>query len=282
MNQPQQLSVACNFQGFLVCQMPRDAMEVELKFKTKWGKFTLHADQHIRTEKYRPWKMASCCRIHSRRRVPCHKRPDEHQGSTDSGTFINSGQGMGYPPKTFKASDMDKDIPLHIPDLEDFCRVCLTRKVRCTCKPMSDWSVDLIDITQLDPPNPDSTTNNDRDDGQDNVLPSDWSDQDNFLLGKAYDKVRPLSSLKPVSSLPPSNEDEDSNWNVHLHLHNYKAKAPLQVSPSKLPPGWPKGIRTNPNTTPVASPRKAKDQGNIRLWITKIATISKEAFEALD
>ena len=37
MNQPQQLSVACDFQGFLVCQMPRDIMEVELKIKTKWG-----------------------------------------------------------------------------------------------------------------------------------------------------------------------------------------------------------------------------------------------------
>ena len=170
MNQPQQLSVACNFQGFLVCQMPRYIMEVELKIKTKWGKFTLHTDQHTRTEKYRPWKMASCHRIHSRRRVPCHERPDEHQGSTDSGTFINSGQGMGYPPKTFIASDMDKDVPPHIPDL---CRMCLTRKVRCTCKPMSDWSADLIDITQLDPANPDSTANNDRDDGQDNVLPSD-------------------------------------------------------------------------------------------------------------
>ena len=52
--------------------------------------------------------------------------------------------------------------------------------------------------------------------------------------------------------------------------------------PPNLPPGWPKGIRINPNTTPVASPRKTKDQGNIGLLITKIATISKEAFEALD
>ena len=72
---------------------------------------------------------------------------------------------MGYPPKTFIASDMDEDIPPHMPDLEDFCRMCLARKVWCTCKPMSNWSADLIDITQPDPPNPDSTANNDRDDG---------------------------------------------------------------------------------------------------------------------
>ena len=130
MNQPKQLSVACSFQGFFICQMPKDIIEVELKIKTKWGKFILHMDQQTRTEKYRPWKMASCCRIHSRRRLPCHQTPNEHQGSTDSGTFINSDQGMGYPPKAFIASDTDKDIPPHIPDLEDFCRMCLTRKVR--------------------------------------------------------------------------------------------------------------------------------------------------------
>ena len=144
------------------------------------AKLTLHTDQHTRTEKYRPWKITSHCRIHTRRRLPCCKRPDEHKASTDSGTFINSGQGMGYTPKTFMASDTDKDVPPHTPDLEDFCRTCLTRKVRCTCKPMFNWSVDLIDITQPDPPNPDSTANNDRGDGQENVLPFDWSDQDNF------------------------------------------------------------------------------------------------------
>ena len=172
MNQPQQLSIACNFQGFLVCQMPKYVIEVELKIKTKWENFTLHTKQHTRTEKYWPWKMASHHKTHSRRTLPYHKRPSEHQCSMDSGTFINSGQGMGYPPKTFIASDMDEDIQPHIPDLEDLCRTCLTRKVRCTCKPMSDWSVDLIDITQPDPPNPDSTANNDRDDRQDKVLPS--------------------------------------------------------------------------------------------------------------
>ena len=220
--------------------------------------------------------MASCHRIYSRRRQPCCKRPNEHQGSMDSGTFINSGQGMGYPPKTFIASDMDKDIPPHIPDLEDFCRTCLTRKVRCTCKPMSDWSADLIDITQLEPPNPDSTANNDRDDRQDNVLPSNWSDQDNFWSGKTYDKVRPLSSLKPVPVLPPSNGDEDSNWSKHLHPHNYRAKAPLQVSPSKSPLGWPKGIRTNPNTTPVASQGKPRIKVTLGYVLLKLQQLLKK------
>ena len=44
MNQPQPLSINLDFQGSLVCQIPMDAVEVELKIKTKWGKFTLHTD----------------------------------------------------------------------------------------------------------------------------------------------------------------------------------------------------------------------------------------------
>ena len=38
MNQPKQLNIACDFQGFLVCQMPKDIVEIELKIKTKWEK----------------------------------------------------------------------------------------------------------------------------------------------------------------------------------------------------------------------------------------------------
>ena len=91
---------------------------------------------------------------------------------------------MGYPPKTFIDRDSDGDIPPYIPDLEDYCRTCMSRKARCTCKPMSDWNAELIDITQPDCPNTDSNANkNDRDGRQDNPLPSDWSDQENFGQG---------------------------------------------------------------------------------------------------
>ena len=168
-----------------------------------------------------------------------------------------------------------------IPILEDHCRTCLTEKVRCSCKPMSDWSGELIDITQLDPPNPDN--NKDRDDVQDQAIPSNWTAQDNFWLGKTYDKARVQYSLKPVPPNPPSKGDEDSKWSEHLHQHNYRAKAPSQVSPSKPPPGWPKGIRTNPTTHQIAcSPTNPNDSNNIGLHITKIATISKEVFASLD
>ena len=139
MNQPQPLCISLDFQGYLVCQIPKDALEVELNIKTKWGKFTLHTDQFTRTEKYRAWKKASCCRIHSRRRQ--HNIGNFHLNvSSDSGTFINSSQWMGFPPKVFIDSDTDQDIPPYIPILEDHCRTCLTVKVICSCQPMSNWS----------------------------------------------------------------------------------------------------------------------------------------------
>ena len=128
--------------------------------------------------------------------------------STDSGTFINSNQGMGLPPKVFIDSDTDQDIPSQILILEDYCRTCLTEKVRCSCQPMSDWSGELINVTQPDLPNPDNNKN--RDDEQDQALPSNWTDQNNFWSGKTYDKARVQSSLKLVPAQPPSKGDEDS------------------------------------------------------------------------
>ena len=170
--------------------------------------------------------------------------------------FINQGQGLGYPPKIFLDSDFDQEFPTHIPILQDYCRTCLTEKVRCSCQPMSDWSGELIDTTQLAPPDMDN--NQDREDVQDNPLPSDWTDQDDFWLGKTYDKAMTQSTLKPAPPNPPSKGDEDSEWSEHLHPHNYRTKAPSQVSPSKPPPGWPKGIRTNPTAQITCSPANPK------------------------
>ena len=154
------------------------------------------------------------------------------------------------------------------------------RYVRCSCQPTSNWSGELIDITQPGPPNAD--TNQDRDNIQDQALPSDWTDQANFWLGKTYDKARAQSSLKPAPPNPPSKGDEGSEWSKHLHPHNYRAKAPLQVSSSKPSPGWLKGIRTNPTTEVTCSPSNPNDPNNIGLCTTKITNISKEAFATLN
>ena len=152
-------------------------------------------------------------------------------------------------------------------------------KVRCSCQPMSDWSGELIGTTQPAPLNMDN--NQDREDVQDNPLPSNWTDQDDFWLGKTYDQARAQLTLKPVPPNPPSEGDEDSEWSEHLHPHNYRAKAPSQVSPSK-PPGCPKGIRTNPTAQVTCSPANPKNPNNINLCITKTTTKSKETLSTLD
>ena len=92
------------------------------------GKVHLHTDQFTRTEKYRAWKKVNCHKIYCSRRQPNNMGDCHLNASTDLGTFINSSQGMGFPPKVFIDSDTDQDIPPHIPILEDNCGTCLTKK----------------------------------------------------------------------------------------------------------------------------------------------------------
>ena len=188
------------------------------------------------------WRKANRLKIHSRRRR--HLSDSHLNVLSDSSTFINQGPGLGYPPQISLDSDSDQEFPLHIPILQDYCRTCLTEKVKCSCQPTSDWSGELIDTTQPAPPNMDN--NQDREDVQDNPLPSDWTDQDDFCLGKTYNKARAQSTLKPAPPNPFSKGDEDSEWSEHLHPHNYRAKAPSQVSPPNLLPDGQKVSELTP------------------------------------
>ena len=52
------LNVSCDFDGYLVCQIPDNTVEVELKIKTTRGKYILIKDAYTRTEKYHPWDRA--------------------------------------------------------------------------------------------------------------------------------------------------------------------------------------------------------------------------------
>ena len=200
---------------------------------------------------------------------------------------------MGYPPKMFTSPNyVDSDtgietIPLHIPNLDKYCQMCISKKTRCICKPLSTWDADLIDITQ-----PDSThKNNDGDDRQEHLLPSDWSEQENFWNGKTYDKVRP-TSFRQVQLQPPKCDSEESNWNENLYPKNYRAKVQSQVPPTKLPPGWPKGIRNNNNSNDkfaentsdkmLKSIKPQEEKGHEGIQIVDTVSISKEAFEAVE
>ena len=143
MNMPQQLEVSNDFNGFLVCKIPKDVVEVDLKIKMKWGKYMLLKDFYTRIEKYRPWEKADKhARIYTKRRSPCQERVRDAQESvgnttsTDSGMYVPTGYGKGYPLKIFTnpndTSDGDAEF------------------LASHSKPASDWDEDLIDLTQVD------------------------------------------------------------------------------------------------------------------------------------
>ena len=62
------LNVSCDFDGYLVCQIPNSTVEVELKIKTTKVKYALIKDALTRTERYHPWDRANRrAQIHAKR-----------------------------------------------------------------------------------------------------------------------------------------------------------------------------------------------------------------------
>ena len=62
------LNATCEFDCYLICKMPADTVEMELKIKTRRGKYTLHKDTNTRTKRYHPWERADKrSKIHTRR-----------------------------------------------------------------------------------------------------------------------------------------------------------------------------------------------------------------------
>ena len=74
------LNATCDLNGFLFCKMPAGALEVQVKVKTSWGKFTMIQDAHIRMEKYDMWEKAQKCLIRSRKRKAPHKTTNMQTG----------------------------------------------------------------------------------------------------------------------------------------------------------------------------------------------------------
>ena len=93
------LNATCDLDGYLFCRMPEDTLEIEVKIKTKLGKYTMFQDTYTWTEKYCPWDRADrrssvCTR---RRRTPPREVIVSSQDNTNSETDVPVGQGFGYP-----------------------------------------------------------------------------------------------------------------------------------------------------------------------------------------
>ena len=106
------LNVACDFDGYLVCQMPADTVEVELKIKMTRGKYTLNKDTCTRTERYHPWDRADKrSKIHTRRRTT-RREVDSEMVRSNSETDIQNGKGFSYPPEVYTNPDLANTITL--------------------------------------------------------------------------------------------------------------------------------------------------------------------------
>ena len=95
----------CDFStSFLVCDIPRDTIEVKIKIKTRWGKLTLTDDKKRRMEKFRPWGKWICkLKISTTRKVVSQTPKKTHDSgfSSDSEMWIQVRESFGHVPKYF-------------------------------------------------------------------------------------------------------------------------------------------------------------------------------------
>ena len=102
------LNATCDLDGYLFCRMPEDALEVEVKIKTKWGKYTMFQDTYTHTEKYHSWDRADRrSGVHTRRRrTPQREVIMSSNNNTNSETDVPVGKGLGYPPQGLLTQNM--------------------------------------------------------------------------------------------------------------------------------------------------------------------------------
>ena len=112
------LNVTCDLDEYLLCRMPADTLEVEIKVKTKWGKYSMFQDTYTTTEKYHAWDRADRrSNVRTRRRRMPHRevRISHEENNTMSETDMPVGQGLRYPPQVF----MDPEYAATVPQMEE-------------------------------------------------------------------------------------------------------------------------------------------------------------------
>ena len=92
------LNTTCDLDGYLFCRMPDNALEVEVKIMTRWGKYTMFQDTYTHTEKYCSWDRADRrSSVHTRRRIPQREVIMSSNDNTNSETNVPVGEDLGYP-----------------------------------------------------------------------------------------------------------------------------------------------------------------------------------------
>ena len=106
------LNATCNLDGYLFCKMPAGALEVEVKVKTTWGKFSILQDIHTRTEEYHVWEKADRrINIRTRMRKAPHKMTNMQTKDNTSETNVPVGQGSSIPIRSSQTPGMQQQCP---------------------------------------------------------------------------------------------------------------------------------------------------------------------------
>ena len=149
------LNVTCDLNGFLFCKMHVGALDVQIKVKTTWEKFTMIQDTHTRTEKYCTSEKAQRCHIRSRKRKSPRKTTNMQTEDDASETDVPTGQGFRYPPQIFTNPTYTAAITHTESEGEveqerkfwgkyyKFCDRC--GKTHCLCN-SSDWQEGLANV----------------------------------------------------------------------------------------------------------------------------------------
>ena len=110
------LNATCDLDGYLFCKMPARSLEVEVKVKTTWVKFSMVQDIHTRTEKYHMWKKADGkSTIKTRKRKASCKMSTMQTEDNTSEMDVPTSRGSRYPPQVFT----DPTYAVTIPQTEE-------------------------------------------------------------------------------------------------------------------------------------------------------------------
>ena len=125
--------------------MSDNALEVEVKIKTRWGKYTLLQDTCTCREKYCSWDRTDRrISVHTRRRRTPQREvvSSNNNTNTNSETDVPVGECLGYPPQV--ATDLESAANIsHTEDelsnvegnklnfIGEYCKKCVGNHNRC-------------------------------------------------------------------------------------------------------------------------------------------------------
>ena len=200
--------------------MPKGTLEIEIKVKTTWGKFTLVQNQttwgkftlvqntHTRTEWYHTWEKAQRCHTKSRKgRIPC-KATSVHTEENSSEIDIPTDPVIGTPSQictdpTYNAAvthtDSEGEVTHKTNFLGKYCKYYdRCRETHCWCF-TSDWE------DGLDANNPNSSME---------ILPSPTARKS--PAGWSKNRCRVIKNMDTTGSPSPREEiSTDSGSSMH-------------------------------------------------------------------